>query len=53
MSAKSERQQQRAAKRLVQELKANVRGPGFLGRLCRWEQMRATHGKFTLQHRRD
>ncbi len=53
MSAKSDRQQQRTAKKLVEELKATVRGPGCLGRLCRWEQARTTHGKFTLQHRRD
>jgi hypothetical protein len=53
MSAKSDRQQQRTAKKLAQELKTNVRVPGFLGRLCRWEKLRHRDGLFTLQHRHD
>lgn len=53
MSAKTDRQQLRTAKKLARELKENVRGPGFLGRLCRWEQSRRRTGLFTLQHRHD
>ena len=53
MSAKTDRLQQRTAKKLVRELQNHGRGPGFLGRLCRWEQARTTPGKFLLQHRRD
>jgi uncharacterized protein HemY len=53
MSAKSNRQHQRTAKKLASELKDNARLPGFLGRLCRLEQMWQRPGLFTLQHRRD
>ncbi|MFM8470126.1 MAG: hypothetical protein ACKODH_09175 [Limisphaerales bacterium] len=52
MNAKADRQQ-RTAKRLVRELKDNLRMPGFLGRLCRWEKLRQRNGLFTLQHRHD
>lgn len=53
MSAKSNRQQQRTAKKLASELKDNIRVPGFLGRLCRLEQMWQRPAVFTLKHRRD
>lgn len=53
MNAKANRQKQRTARKLVRELQANVRLPGFLSRLCRWEQQRQHQGLFTLQHRHD
>ena len=53
MSAKADRHKQRVARELARELKANLRTPGFLGRLCRWEKQQARHGLFTLQHRHD
>ena len=48
-----DRKKQLTAKRLVRELKASARMPGFLVRLCRWEKMRRRNGLFTLQHRHD
>ncbi len=53
MNAKANRQTLRTAKKLARELQANVRLPGFLSRLCRWERQRQHHGLFTLQHRHD
>ncbi|MFA6547115.1 MAG: hypothetical protein WCS99_22045 [Limisphaerales bacterium] len=53
MNAKMDRRQQRTARKLVRELKDNVRMPGFLIRLCRWEKMRQRDGLFTLQYRHD
>jgi hypothetical protein len=53
MNAKADRQQRRTAKRLVRELRDNVRVPGFLLRLCRWEQMRYRQGVPALQYRHD
>lgn len=53
MNAKVDRHQQRTAKKLARELKGNVRVPGFLARLCRWEKLRHRNGLFTLQHRHD
>ena len=53
MNAKMDRQKLRTARKLARELKDNVRVPGFLVRLCRWEKMRQRHGLFTLQHRHD
>lgn len=53
MNAKADRQKLRAARKLARELKTNVRLPGFLARLCRWETQRHHSGLFTLQHRHD
>ena len=53
MNAKMDRQQLRTARKLARELKDNVRVPGFLVRLCRWEKLRQRHGLFTPQHRHD
>ena len=48
-----DQRQQRTAKKLVRELKTQMRAPGFLARLCRWERLRQRHGQFTLQYRHD
>jgi hypothetical protein len=53
MNPKMNRNKPLTAKRLVCELQANARVPGFLVRLCRWEKMRRHNGLFTLQHRHD
>jgi hypothetical protein len=53
MNLKTNRNQQRVARKLARELTHSPRRPGFLVRLCHWEELCRRHEFFTPQYRRD